>query len=96
MSGFNWVLIVITIVLALLSVGVALHMLVSYQHPEDKNQAWFPKLVVSCLLVTLSWFLLQPSQNRELYGTGSHRHHAGHLDSAAVPAGYCQPKLLQP
>ena len=59
MAGFNWVLIVITVVLALLSVGVALHLLVSYQHPEDKNQAWFPKLVVSCLLVTLSRFLVQ-------------------------------------
>ena len=62
MAGFNWVLIVIVVVLALLSIGVALHLLVSYQHPEDKNQAWFPKLVVSCLLVTLTCFLLPLSQ----------------------------------
>lgn len=58
MEGFNWVLIVITVVLALLSVGVALYLLISYQHPEDKNQAWFPKLVVLIGITLAIWTVL--------------------------------------
>ena len=58
MEGFNWVLIVITVILALLSVGVALYLLISYQHPEDKNQAWFPKLVVLTGITLAIWTVL--------------------------------------
>ena len=38
MEGYNWVLIVVTVVVALLAVLAALYLLVHYQHPEDKNQ----------------------------------------------------------
>jgi LMBR1 domain-containing protein 1 len=58
MVGFNWVLIVIIVILAILSVGVALYLLIIYQHPEDKNQAWFPKLVVLVGLTLSIWTVL--------------------------------------
>ena len=38
MQGFSWVLIVVTVIVALLAVLTALYLLVYYQHPEDKNQ----------------------------------------------------------
>ena len=58
MVGFNWVLIVIIVILAILSVGVALYLLIIYQHPEDKNQAWFPKLVVLVGITLSIWTVL--------------------------------------
>jgi len=58
MVGFNWVLIVIIVILAILSVGVALYLLIAYQHPEDKNQAWFPKLVVLVGITLSIWTVL--------------------------------------
>ena len=58
MTGFNWVLIVIIVVLAVLSVGVAVYLLITYQHPEDKNQAWFPKLVVLTGISLALWTVL--------------------------------------
>ena len=39
----NVVLIVVTVVVAVLAVGVALYLLIGYQHPEDRLQAWFPE-----------------------------------------------------
>jgi len=45
-SGFNWFLIVLCIVMALLMIVVSVYTLLHYQHPEDKNQAWWPKIVV--------------------------------------------------
>ena len=38
MDGYNWVLIVVTVVVALLAVLAAVYLLVHYQHPEDRNQ----------------------------------------------------------
>lgn len=54
----NWVLIIITVILGLVTVGVALYLLVAYQHPEDKNQAWFPKIVVLLGLCIAIWTVL--------------------------------------
>jgi LMBR1 domain-containing protein 1 len=48
MAEFNWLLVIVTVVVALLSVGVSLYLIIIYQHPQDKNQAWFPKFVVLC------------------------------------------------
>jgi len=44
MQGFSWVLIVVTVIVALLAVLTALYLLVYYQHPEDKNQV----LILHC------------------------------------------------
>ena len=33
-------------VVAILVVLVSLYLVVNYQHPEDRNQAWIPKIVV--------------------------------------------------
>lgn len=38
MQGFNWLLILVTVIVAVLAVLTALYILVQYQHPEDKNQ----------------------------------------------------------
>lgn len=56
--SFNYVLVAVTVVLAVLSVGVALYLLISFQHPEDKNQAWFPKLVVLVGVSISIWTVL--------------------------------------
>jgi LMBR1 domain-containing protein 1 len=45
-EGFNWFLIFITVALSLVLVAVNVYVLVHYQHPDDVNQAWFPKIVV--------------------------------------------------
>lgn len=45
-EGFNWFLILLTVALSLVLVAVNIYVLVHYQHPDDANQAWFPKLVV--------------------------------------------------
>ena len=37
-SGYNWFLIIITVIVSILAVGVALYLLIVYQHPEDRNQ----------------------------------------------------------
>lgn len=44
--GFNWFLILVAIVVGLLSLASCVYLLVHYQHPDDCNQAWFPKIVV--------------------------------------------------
>lgn len=45
-EGYNWFLILVTIVVGILVVVANLHILVHFQHPEDRNQAWVPKVVV--------------------------------------------------
>ena len=45
-AGYNWFLIIVAVVVSLLAVAVAVYILITYQHPEDKNQAWLPKIVV--------------------------------------------------
>lgn len=58
MAGFNWFLIVVTVVVAALAVLTALYILVHYMHPEDKNQAWFPKVVVIMGITLAIWTVL--------------------------------------
>jgi NO-binding membrane sensor protein with MHYT domain len=57
-GGYNWFLIIITVVVAVLAVLTALYLLVHYQHPEDKNQAWFPKAVVIFGITLAIWTIL--------------------------------------
>ena len=54
----NWVLIIITAIVGLLAIGVSLYLLVAYQHPEDKNQAWFPKIIVILGMSIAIWTVL--------------------------------------
>jgi LMBR1 domain-containing protein 1 len=58
MAGFAWFLIVVTVVVAALAVLTALYLLVHYMHPEDKNQAWFPKIVVIMGITLAIWTVL--------------------------------------
>jgi len=39
-------MIIVVVAVAILTVVLSLYLIVIYQHPEDHNQAWFPKLVV--------------------------------------------------
>lgn len=57
-AGFNWFLIIVTVVVAALAVLTALYLLIHYQHPEDKNQAWFPKAVVIIGITLAIWTVL--------------------------------------
>lgn len=45
-AGYNWFLILVACVVGILCVVGNVYLLVHYQHPEDRNQAWFPKGVV--------------------------------------------------
>eukprot|EP00898_Chlorokybus_atmophyticus_P001523 jgi/Chlat1/2371/Chrsp17S00180 len=45
-DGYNWFLILVAVVVALLVVAVSVYLIINYQHPEDANQAYFPKLIV--------------------------------------------------
>lgn len=56
--GYNYFLIVITAVVCVLAVLVALYMLIAFQHPEDRNQAWFPKAVVIFGISLAIWTVL--------------------------------------
>ena len=42
----DWFLILTIVVTFLILAVVAVYFLVHYQHPDDKNDAWFPKLTV--------------------------------------------------
>mmetsp|Transcript_22862 Transcript_22862/g.37625 ORF Transcript_22862/g.37625 Transcript_22862/m.37625 type:complete len:485 (-) Transcript_22862:194-1648(-) len=42
----NWWVIVVAVVGSLIILAVNIYMIVYFQHPEDKNVAWFPKIVV--------------------------------------------------
>lgn len=45
-GSLNWFMIIVVAVVGVLTIIFCLYLIVIYQHPEDKNQAWFPKLVV--------------------------------------------------
>ena len=45
-------------VVAILVLLVSLYLVVNYQHPEDKNQAWIPKIVVLLGLTVAFWTIL--------------------------------------
>ncbi|KAK9823563.1 hypothetical protein WJX72_003814 [[Myrmecia] bisecta] len=57
-AGYNWFLIIIAVIISILAIGVALYLLVAFQHPEDKNQAWFPKIVVIFGISLAIWTVL--------------------------------------
>lgn len=57
-QGYNWFLIVIAVVVSVLALGVAIYVLVAYQHPEDRNQAWIPKIVVIFGFTLAIWTVL--------------------------------------
>ncbi|KAF8067363.1 LIMR family protein [Scenedesmus sp. PABB004] len=60
-EGFNWFLILLTVALSLLLLAVNVYVLVHYQHPDDANQAWFPKgVVVLGLWLAMAMVLLFP------------------------------------
>ncbi|KAM3206808.1 hypothetical protein ACQJBY_062150 [Aegilops geniculata] len=46
MGDFNVALVIVAAVVSVLVLLVSVYLLVNYQHPDDANQAWFPKLVV--------------------------------------------------
>ncbi|KAJ7294873.1 hypothetical protein O6H91_06G109600 [Diphasiastrum complanatum] len=46
MSDFNIILLVIVIVVCVLVLLFNTYLLINYQHPDDHNQAYFPKIVV--------------------------------------------------
>ncbi|KAI3435533.1 hypothetical protein D9Q98_001598 [Chlorella vulgaris] len=54
----NWFLIIITVVVAILVLLVSLYLVVHFQHPEDRNQAWLPKLVVLLGFSVAFWTIL--------------------------------------
>ena len=45
-DGYNWFLILVAIIASVVLVAINVYVLIHFQHPEDRNQAWFPKLVV--------------------------------------------------
>lgn len=47
----DWYLILATSITFVLLLIAALYFLVYYQHPDDRNEAWFPKLTVLLGLV---------------------------------------------
>lgn len=54
----NWFLIICTVVIAILVLLISLYFVVHYQHPEDKNQAWIPKIVVLLGFAVAMWTIL--------------------------------------
>ena len=45
-GSLNWFMIIVVAVVGVLTIVFSLYIMIIYQHPEDKNQAWFPKIVV--------------------------------------------------
>uniref|UniRef100_A0A7S0S7E8 LIMR family protein n=1 Tax=Mantoniella antarctica TaxID=81844 RepID=A0A7S0S7E8_9CHLO len=45
-DGYNWFLILVAVVCTVVVVLINVYILVHFQHPEDRNQAWFPKFIV--------------------------------------------------
>lgn len=45
-GSLNWFMIIVVAVVAILTIVFSLYIMIIYQHPEDRNQAWFPKIVV--------------------------------------------------
>lgn len=54
----NVFLLIVTIVVAILVLLLSVYLIVIYQHPEDKNQAWIPKLVVLLGFSVAIWTVL--------------------------------------
>jgi len=46
MGDFNLALVIVAVVVSVIVLLVSVYLLVNYQHPDDANQAYFPKLVV--------------------------------------------------
>lgn len=42
----DWLLIVAIVVAFLILLVAGVYLIVHFQHPDDKNEAWFPKIVV--------------------------------------------------
>lgn len=57
-EGFNWFLILVAAVVSLLVLGGCVYILIEYQHPEDRNQAWFPKIIVIFSMTLAIWTVL--------------------------------------
>ncbi len=51
LDGVEIFLIVMAVVVALLITAIAIVTLIKFQHPDDKNQAWFPKITVVCGII---------------------------------------------
>ena len=60
-TGHNVFLIVVTCVAALMIAAVTVYLLAAFSHPEDRMQAWFPKMVVCCsIFVAIVTVLMFP------------------------------------
>jgi LMBR1 domain-containing protein 1 len=46
MGDFSLALVIVAVVVSVLMLLVSVYLLVNYQHPDDANQAYFPKLVI--------------------------------------------------
>ncbi len=57
-TGFNWFLILVAAVASVLVLAGCIYLLVEYQHPEDRNQAWWPKIVVVLSMTLAIWTVL--------------------------------------
>lgn len=61
-EGFNWFLILVACIVGLLVLAANVYVLIHYQHPEDENQAWVPKIIVvfgfSLAMITVLMFPL--------------------------------------
>lgn len=42
----NWWLVIVAIAVSILTLGLVCYMVILYQHEEDRNQAWLPKIIV--------------------------------------------------
>ena len=61
MGDFNVALVIVAAVVSVLVLLVSVYLLVNYQHPDDANQAYFPKLVVVLgLTVAVLSILISP------------------------------------
>lgn len=68
-------IVAVVIVFILVSIG-AYYLLAHYQHPDDKNEAYFPKIVVYFGMIlaatTIIGFPLDAENNGEYAGTSSY------------------------
>lgn len=61
LTGYNVFLIIVTVIVAVLVALTTLYLLVAFAHPEDRNQAWFPKIVVcSSMFIAIITVLMFP------------------------------------
>jgi LMBR1 domain-containing protein 1 len=62
MGDFNLALVIVAVVVSVLMLLVSVYLLVYYQHPDDANQAYFPKLVIVLgLTVAILSILMLPA-----------------------------------